>query len=102
MLSHESHDYTSYFENWLTLSQDVRSGWPQLGLYYADQHGKFDIMTDAGNDGFKHRRSYFKYGRECAMYTRPNIFPFISDRIWPGDVNMRLEIDQNSNDFMLM
>ena len=102
LISHELHNYTSYFENKWTISKNVVPTWPVLFGWSDDEHGKFDIFTDAGNSGFKSRRALLKNDWDTVFYVKPNVFPFTVDKLFPPDLDFRFEVERTPDNFLLM
>ena len=102
LYSHNEHPMTAYLENMLTLSCEAKETWPHLLGYYPDKAGNFESMADGDNPGFAARRTMFKNGQEMEFWVRPNCFPFIVPKMWPGQMPVRFEIDRTSSKFVLL
>lgn len=102
VLTHELHNYTSYFENRWSIGAEAAGTWPALFGWFEDQHGQFDTFTDVGNSGFKARRGLLKNDWDVTLYSKPKVFPFTVAKLFPPDLDFRFEVERSPDSFMLL
>lgn len=96
--SGDKYAYRSFMETELNYGTDAKHSHLQSALYTSEAGEKFD---DADNEGFKERGKYFKDGNLVEVTAPLHIDLFMQDRYLLSGTDLRLELNRNSNDFVL-
>jgi hypothetical protein len=96
--SSDKYAYRAYFETELNFGSDAKQSHLQSALYYHEAGANVDSKDNAG---FKKRAELFKDENIVEVMAPLHIDLFLQDRFLLNNIDLRLELHRNSNQFLL-
>ncbi len=96
--SSDTYAYRAYLETLLNYGSDAKASHLQAGMYYRDTPSKMD---EAQNEGHKNRLEFSKGSRHVELMAPIHADPFLQDRFLLNNMEVRLELHRNSDNFCL-
>ena len=97
--SSDTYAYRAYLETVLNYGSDAKETHLQAGMYFRDQASRMETVE---NDGHKSRVEYSKLSRHVELMAPVHSDLFNQDRFLLNNMNVRLELHRNSDEFCLM
>lgn len=104
--ANNTYAYRSYLETLLSYGSDSKKSQLTAAMYYKDAATFFEERNphadDVHNDGMKKRYQHFAEGRIVELAGRIHSDIFFQDKFIPSEVNMRIRLIRNRDNFSLM
>ena len=100
----DTHAYNAYIKTLLNFTDQAKKSYLTKALYYKDTVGHVDKMDNSVdlNTGLKKRGTFTSESAEVGLVGIPLCDPFNTDKMLLDFLEIKIEIDLSSDDFVLM